>query len=288
MPRRTKPDPLASLIGRRIRALREAKGLRLEQVAFASGLTSKGHLSDVEHGRVNPTVGTLRSIASELGVELLDLVNVDAEAPRGALVERTRQLPEAVLSRWLVEADGELARARAATPKLTGRELDIVRADRAPRGMVPLLDLDGASRGAASGARAAAWRRAYVEAREAWRTVGWVRLDAKTRALPGVFVARVLGTSMEPRVPAGSYCVFRRPAPGNRRGRVFLFEAPRGEQPDAGPYVLRLIDTERVRGVPQVTLRSLTPSTPLRTFSGTKDAPPILAELVRVITPATA
>jgi len=288
MPRRTKPDPLASLIGRRIRALREAKGLRLEQVAFASGLTSKGHLSDVEHGRVNPTVGTLRSIAEELGVELLDLVNVASEGPRAALVERTRGLPEAVLRRWLTEADVEAARARAAAPLLAGRELDIVRADRAPRGMVPLLDLALSPRVATPGGRAGVWRRAYLEAREAWRTVGWVRLDPRTRALPGVFVARVLGASMEPRVPAGSYCVFRRPAPGNRRGRVFLFEAPRGEQPDAGPYVLRLIDTERVRGVPQVTLRSLAPSTPLRTFSGAKDAPPILAELVRVLSPAGA
>jgi transcriptional regulator with XRE-family HTH domain len=89
---------LAAAIGQRIRAFREACGLRLEQVAFGSGMTSKGHLSDLEHGRVNPTVSTLRAIAGELGVELVDLVNVGS-SPRAALIEASGKVGPELLGR---------------------------------------------------------------------------------------------------------------------------------------------------------------------------------------------
>ena len=182
MPRRSEPDPLAAAIGRRIRAFREARGLRLEQVAFESGLTSKGHLSDLEHGRVNPTVATLRAVAEQLGVWVVDLVNVDVEAPRARLIERSRGVPEGVLARWLAEAES----VSPPSVETAGGAPVIVQGARPPRGAVPVVDLEAAG-GLFGPGRTVA-------------PIGWVKVDARSRALPGAFVAQVRGDSMAPRV----------------------------------------------------------------------------------------
>jgi hypothetical protein len=263
MPRRDEPDPLAAAIGRRIRAFREERGLRLEQVAFAGGLASKGHLSDLEHGRVIPTVTTLRGVAEELGVTLVDLVNVDAGGLRGRLVERSRTAPESLLARWLDEA---VSAAPEAAHGAGGVEL--LQGARRPRGAVPVVELDALATG--------------PDAAPATHAIGWVKLDARTRALPGVFVARVREGAMAPRVPDGAYAVFRRPAPGNRRGRVFLVRTP-GERGEASTCALRLVDTARVAGATRVTLRALDPAHRSRTLDAARDGVHIVAELVRVL-----
>jgi phage repressor protein C with HTH and peptisase S24 domain len=53
---------------------------------------------------------------------------------------------------------------------------------------------------------------------------GWVRVPEKLHPGAGMFVARVVGRSMEPRIPDGSLCVFRAPVVGSRRGRLLLIE----------------------------------------------------------------
>ncbi|HWE52248.1 MAG TPA: S24 family peptidase [Bryobacteraceae bacterium] len=53
---------------------------------------------------------------------------------------------------------------------------------------------------------------------------GWVRVPAKLRPSEEMFVARVVGRSMEPRIPDGSLCVFRAPVVGSRQGRLLLIE----------------------------------------------------------------
>jgi phage repressor protein C with HTH and peptisase S24 domain len=44
------------------------------------------------------------------------------------------------------------------------------------------------------------------------------------RAQPEMFVARIVGRSMEPRIPDGSLCVFRVFGAGSRQGRLVLVE----------------------------------------------------------------
>lgn len=105
VPRRNQVNPLAAVIGQRLRELRRARGLTLAQLAVDSGVASKGHLSDLENGRVLPTVGTLQALASALGVELLDLVISPEQSPRHRLVAHTVALPEPVMARWLSEAE---------------------------------------------------------------------------------------------------------------------------------------------------------------------------------------
>jgi transcriptional regulator with XRE-family HTH domain len=58
----------ARRLGARIRALRKARGLTLEQVAKASG-TKHGPLSQIERGERNPSIQMLHAIAVALGVK---------------------------------------------------------------------------------------------------------------------------------------------------------------------------------------------------------------------------
>src|SRR5260370_40248560 len=70
---------------------------------------------------------------------------------------------------------------------------------------------------------------------------GWVEIPGKIRQ--GMFVAKVEGRSMEDRIPAGSYCIFRGeagggPLAGSRQGKIAL-AAP----PDAAGPADRRADT---------------------------------------------
>lgn len=54
--------------------------------------------------------------------------------------------------------------------------------------------------------------------------LNWVRVPKNPRLHEGMFVATVVGRSMEPRIPDGSACIFRAPVTGSRNGRLLLIE----------------------------------------------------------------
>jgi SOS-response transcriptional repressor LexA len=54
----------------------------------------------------------------------------------------------------------------------------------------------------------------------------WEEAPAGLRLTPEMFVAKIAGRSMEPRIPDGSLCVFRAGVTGSRQGRLVLVEAP--------------------------------------------------------------
>jgi phage repressor protein C with HTH and peptisase S24 domain len=54
--------------------------------------------------------------------------------------------------------------------------------------------------------------------------VTWVRTPENLRLHEGMFVATVVGRSMEPRIADGSACIFRAPVTGSRNGRLLLIE----------------------------------------------------------------
>ncbi len=56
----------------------------------------------------------------------------------------------------------------------------------------------------------------------------WIRAPHGLRLSEGMFVAQVVGRSMEPLIPAGSYCVFRGPVVGSRQGKRLLIEQTGG------------------------------------------------------------
>jgi transcriptional regulator with XRE-family HTH domain len=119
VPRRAKPDALSLAIGARIRQLRDEMGLTMEQLAYESELSSKGHLSNIERGLVRPTAHTLGVLAERLGVEIGDLVNFPDEAgDRGRLFELTRRMAAPRVRTLLHEAEEIVARA----PRLRAAE----------------------------------------------------------------------------------------------------------------------------------------------------------------------
>ena len=65
-------------LGRKIRDLRLRRGLTVQQLAEASGL-SKGFISQVENGHVNPSIGVVTRLAGGVGMPLSALFS--AEAP---------------------------------------------------------------------------------------------------------------------------------------------------------------------------------------------------------------
>ncbi len=274
MPRRSQPDPLAAAVGRRVRALRAAKGWNLEKLAWAGGLSSKGHLSDLEHGLLVPTIATLQGIAEQLGVDLVDLLLQPEESLRHRMMAATARATPAQLRRWLAEVEARTtATATATAAPRPGRAVDVVRARRAPRGGVPYVDLLAAA-GTIGPGRSVA-------------SDAWVKVDAKTGALPGAFAARVDGDSMEPLVPSGSVCLFRRPGPGNRTGRLFLVQhRSSGASDDGGAYLLTRIDKDP-RSESHVILGSLNPAYPPLRLDSRRAAVEVVAEFVRVLGPAT-
>ena len=53
---------------------------------------------------------------------------------------------------------------------------------------------------------------------------GWEEAPPGLRLAPDMFVARIEGRSMEPRIPDGSLCIFRGGVAGSRQGRLVLVE----------------------------------------------------------------
>jgi transcriptional regulator with XRE-family HTH domain len=105
MPRLKTPDPYAERIGARIRRLREAAGLTLEGLANEADM-AKGTLSTLEHGRIRPTVHTLRRVAVALDVQPFDLLVFPEDGDREFIVDRTRTVSEGTLRALRREFDG--------------------------------------------------------------------------------------------------------------------------------------------------------------------------------------
>jgi transcriptional regulator with XRE-family HTH domain len=66
-------DDLARLVGERLRAARQERGLSLGALAEVAHV-GKGSLSEIENGARNPTLGTLYALAGALGVPLATLI----------------------------------------------------------------------------------------------------------------------------------------------------------------------------------------------------------------------
>ena len=74
-------------IGGRIREARLSRGMTLQSLAAASGL-SPSMLSLVERGRATPSIGSLIVVANALGVTMSEIVASVPTAPAGVVVRR--------------------------------------------------------------------------------------------------------------------------------------------------------------------------------------------------------
>jgi transcriptional regulator with XRE-family HTH domain len=67
-------DDFLNKLGRRIVQLREQKEIRQVDLAFKIDMDD-GSLRRIESGKTNPTINTLRKIASGLDIEIKDLLD---------------------------------------------------------------------------------------------------------------------------------------------------------------------------------------------------------------------
>ena len=75
----------------------------------------------------------------------------------------------------------------------------------------------------------------------------WVALNGRTRAAPGLFVAQVIGESMNRRIPNGAWCVWRAHPDGTRQGKVVLAEHRDIDDMElGGRYTVKVYESEKV------------------------------------------
>ncbi|MEE8526765.1 MAG: RNA-binding domain-containing protein [Thermoanaerobaculia bacterium] len=76
----------------------------------------------------------------------------------------------------------------------------------------------------------------------------WVEPNVRRSLGPGMFVARVRGRSMEPKIPDGAWCLFKAPVEGKRGGRIVL-AAHRGvaDSEHGGHYTVKQYRSRKAR-----------------------------------------
>jgi transcriptional regulator with XRE-family HTH domain len=113
------------------------------------------------------------------------------------------------------------------------------------------------------------------------RPEAWVATRGRTQPAPGLFVARVVGESMNRRIPSGSYCIFRAPPAEPLGGKIVLAQHRRIEDPDhGGQYTVKSYE----RDGRSVRLEPLSTSRRYRAISlRSPEGLSIVAELVEVL-----
>jgi phage repressor protein C with HTH and peptisase S24 domain len=114
----------------------------------------------------------------------------------------------------------------------------------------------------------------------------WIETPPDLRLEESMFVARIQGKSMEPRIPDGSLCVFRRNVIGSRNGRLVLVR--NSELADDNQYTVKRYKSEKVQdedGFVQTRIRleSLNPAYPSWDLDEDSEKYQVLAEFVRVL-----
>jgi type I restriction enzyme, R subunit len=118
----------------------------------------------------------------------------------------------------------------------------------------------------------------------------WVAVDPKRRLRPGIFVAQVVGKSMEPAIPDGSYCLFRAPVTGTRQGKIVLVQLRDTIDPDNGErYTVKRYLSEKVTDSDswrhsRITLKPINPDFQPIVITGSEEGElQVVAEFVEVL-----
>ena len=117
-----------------------------------------------------------------------------------------------------------------------------------------------------------------------------MELNSDRALREGMFVAKVIGKSMEPRIPDGSYCLFVSPVTGSRQGRTVLVRLRDEIDPETGErftvkrYRSRKTEDENGWRHVEITLEPLNPDfDPIMIASDEEAGIGVVAELVEVL-----
>lgn len=118
----------------------------------------------------------------------------------------------------------------------------------------------------------------------------WVTVEARHRLRRGVFVAQVVGKSMEPAIPDGASCLFSSPVEGSREGKIVLVQLADAIDPETGhrSTVKRYQATKASQGSSwrheRITLKPINPDFPSIVLTGTSEGSlTVIAELIEVL-----
>lgn len=117
---------------------------------------------------------------------------------------------------------------------------------------------------------------------------GWVEAPENLRLSEGLFVAQVHGHSMEPRIPDGTLCVFRRPVTGSRDNRLLLIQK-HGEFDETARFTIKRYRSRKIATADggwrheEIRLEPLNPA--FETWTLAPDQFEVVAEFVSVLPP---
>ncbi|MBN1115205.1 MAG: helix-turn-helix domain-containing protein [Oligoflexia bacterium] len=222
-------------IGSRLRTLREKAGYSLEKLArtaSGNGITvTKDLIHNIEKCRVNtfdPNV--LAAIAGVFGMSLsefikfpedVDISNIDSvQLGRllGALKNASDDHAEIAVDtvvNLLSRLNTEIKRAG---------EVKILQPDSVSGDVpeyVPYFDLHVAAG-------------VFDENTEPPAPAGYIRVEGVNNRNGEYFVSKITGTSMEPLIPDGSFCLFKKYGGGSRQGKIMLVRAAGVADPESG------------------------------------------------------
>lgn len=114
----------------------------------------------------------------------------------------------------------------------------------------------------------------------------WIEAPPDLKLDDDMFIARIQGHSMEPKIPDGSLCVFRRNVVGSRNGRLVLVR--NSELADDNQYTVKRYRSEKTvseEGFLQTRIRleSLNPAYPSWDLDEDEGKYQVIAEFVRVL-----
>ncbi len=126
----------------------------------------------------------------------------------------------------------------------------------------------------------------YIEDEE----FDWVAVDSRHRLRKGMFVAQVVGKSMEPAIPDSAWCLFRAPVEGTRQGKTVLVQLRDAIDPETGQsYTVKRYASSKV-GYGElwrhesITLEPANPDfEPIVLSSANEGELQVIAELVEVL-----
>jgi len=118
----------------------------------------------------------------------------------------------------------------------------------------------------------------------------WVAFATRYRLRPGMFVAQVVGKSMEPTIPAGAYCLFRSPVEGTRQGKTVLVQLRDITDPETSQrYTVKRYESEKATDGDswrhtRITLKPVNPAFDPIVLSGADDQQvQVIAEFIEAL-----
>ncbi len=247
---------------------------------YLDGLS--GHL----HGNheTRETDQRIRGWLRSHGWEVLEITAVeldDAQAMTGYFRKLAKYLDDSDLRARLSAGPAWFDRAGAEAQTASRPALRVVKPKSAERYVtcVPLVPLKAAAGGFGDPK--------FIEEGQ-W---DWVEVDAKRKLARGMFVAQVVGQSMEPLIPDGAHCLFSSPVAGTRQGKVVLVALGDVTDPENGErYTVKKYESKKVTSDDgswrhsQITLRPQNKQfSPIELTTDDEGSVHVVAEFVEVV-----